>query len=86
MTIQQKLIWGAKSTPVVSAFRRTVIRRTLIVTFTLAIALLPGKALWAQPHARLSPSLQKHVASKSTAAVDVIVHGTANEQKLLQNN
>ena len=47
--------------------------------FALALAFLPGKALWAQPRARMSKSLQTHVASKSTEAVDVIVHGTADQ-------
>jgi hypothetical protein len=76
----------AIKTSVVSAFRRTVIRRTVIV-FAFAIALLPGKAVWAQAHARLSPSLQALVASKSNigvgAGVDVIVHGTAAEMGAL---
>ena len=37
--------------------------------------------IWAEPQrqAQLSDSLRKHVASKSTQKIDVIVHGTADE-------
>jgi hypothetical protein len=56
-SVQRKIVWGNKP----------------YLLFALAIALLPGKAVWAQPHARLSPSLQKNAATSSAVAVDVII-------------
>src|SRR3954471_17717973 len=44
--------------------------------FVLCFA-VQGKAVWGQPHARLSPGVQKHAASGSIAPLDVIVSGTA---------
>jgi subtilisin family serine protease len=54
-------------------------QKTHALALTVAATLLSSAPLWAQPRARLSESLQKHVASKSAAQVDVIVHGTADE-------
>jgi hypothetical protein len=43
----------------------------------LTVLLIPGKAVWAQSHARLSSSVQQHLASGSKTPIDVSVRGTA---------
>lgn len=63
MAIQRKVVWGGKAA----------------IVCALSLAVLPGKAVWAQPRARLSKSLQAHADSRSTTPVDVIVHGTRDQ-------
>ena len=46
------------------------LKKRAVWGFVLAIALLPVKGVWAQPHARLPESLRKHVASKSTVGIE----------------
>jgi hypothetical protein len=46
------------------------LKKRAVWGFVLAIALLPGKGVWAQSHARLPESLRKHMASKSTAGIE----------------
>jgi hypothetical protein len=47
--------------------------------FALSVIFFFAAPLLAQDRARLSDSLQRHVLSKSTRAIEVIVHGTADE-------
>ena len=70
MTRFEKGVWGIRwqGKYVVSGFSRTVL-----------ILLLTSSPAWAQ--ARLSDSLRKHVASKSTDTVDVIVHGSHSHHR-----
>ncbi len=65
MATRNKTVWGGR---VAASFVRVS-----------AITLLAAAPLWAQPEARLSDSLRRHVASKSKQKIDVIVHGNADE-------
>jgi serine protease AprX len=84
MAIQRKTVWGG---PPSNLHRRSeAVRRAGPfgpAVLGLAITILSITPLWAQSGARLSDSLRKHVASKSTAPVDVIVHGSAAEIEAL---
>jgi subtilisin family serine protease len=53
------------------------------LALAVAVLLFASAPLRAQPRARLSDSLRKHVAAKSAAPVDVIVHGTPEEVTFL---
>ena len=65
MAIQKKTIWAG---PIAAPL------------FVAVLGMLAGAApLWAQSHGRLSESLRKHVASKSTQKISVIVHGGADQ-------
>lgn len=78
MKIRSKSVWGNKR-PVGSGFSRTFTFSRTCIALSIAFFLLSAAPLWAQPRARLSDSLQKHVASKSAGSIDVIVHGSADE-------
>ena len=64
MATQSKTVWGG--------------RLAALFVYGIAIGPLAAAPVWAEPQrqAHLSDSLQKHVASKSTRKIDVIVHGT----------
>src|SRR5262245_31833652 len=64
MAIRHKTVWGA--------------RELSILAFAL-VTILPGKAVWAQPHARIADGLKKHLTANSAEPVDVIVHGSTSE-------
>src|ERR1700730_16104382 len=54
-------------------------RSLALSLLALTVLLIPGKAVWAQSHARISNSVQQYVASKSKTPIDVIVRGTAED-------
>ena len=68
--IRSKTVWGFKRWHRASAL-------------STALLLLTSAPLWAQPGARLSDSLRKHVSSKSAGPIDVIVHGSADEVRAI---
>jgi serine protease AprX len=69
MATHKKTVWGG--------------RVAALFVCVIAISPLAIAPVWAEPgpqqHAGLSDSLRKHVASKSTQKIDVIVHGTADQ-------
>jgi hypothetical protein len=71
--IQDKAVWGSKDAG--SGFGRT----PCVAAIALVTVLVPGKAVWGQAHAWLAPNVERHVQSRSTTPVDVIVRGTLEE-------
>ena len=71
MAMRRKTVWGGKvsGTHAGSGFGRTGV-------LALVLLILSSAPLWAQSRARLSSSLEQHIASRSAAPVDVIVHGS----------
>jgi len=73
MKLRSKSVWGGRP-QVGSGFSRTCTALSIALLLVLTSA-----PLGAQSRARLSDSLQRHVASKSASSIDVIVHGSADE-------